>query len=70
MKMKFNDGSFIHIEESNNIGCALTLTMCGVRDDGNKLTMSSVELDANQLQELHNFIANIVKKVSSLENDV
>ena len=62
MKLSFNDGSFICLDESPNDGIILTISMCGLSKDGNKLTMSSSELDLTQTHEISEFLQEILKK--------
>jgi hypothetical protein len=61
MKVHFEDGSFLHIDESVNDGKVITITMCGISNDGNKLTMSSSDLDEAQVQEIHDFLDKKLK---------
>ena len=61
MKIEFDDGSFIHMGESVNDSKVVTVTMCGVNSNGNSVTMSSSELDADQAQEIYDFLDKILK---------
>ena len=62
MKIPFKDGSFIDIDESDRDDKIVSITMCGLNKDGNKVTMSTSELDINQATELNNFLKEIIKK--------
>lgn len=61
MKIYFDDGSFLDIDEAVNDGKVITITMCGVNSDGNKLTMSSSDLDIDQVQKIHDFLDKTLK---------
>jgi len=63
MKISFEDGSFIHIDESYNGGKAITITMCGVSSDGNSVTMSSSDLELEQVEQVCEFLQKVLKKV-------
>ena len=60
MKISFEDGSFIHVDEATRDDKAITISMCGV--NGNRLTMSSSDLDIEQLEQLVEFMQEILKK--------
>jgi hypothetical protein len=56
MKISFEDGSFINLDESTRDDKAVTITMCGLNDGGKTLTMSSSELDSEQIAEIIKFL--------------
>ena len=63
MKISFDDGSLIYLDETTNTsGKVITITMCGLNKDGNRLTMSSSELDIMQVKELNEFLHEVIKK--------
>ena len=65
MKIHFEDGSFIHLDEATNDNDKIvTITMCGLSDDGNKLTMSSSELDIEQVEEISDFFNKIIENIA------
>lgn len=64
MKISFDDGSFIHMDQSVNDGKILTVTMCGLDNDGNRLTMSSSDLDLDQAQEIYDFLDEMLKSLT------
>ena len=62
MKIHFEDGSFIHLDEAiNDNDKIVTITMCGLSSNGNKLTMSSSELDIEQVEEISEFFKKIIE---------
>lgn len=63
MKISFKDGSFIHIDKSHNSGKVITITMCGVSSDGNSVTMSSSDLEFEQVEQICEFLQEALKKV-------
>lgn len=63
MRIAFEDGSFIDVEDSPNDGKIITITMCGVSSDGNSLTMSSSDLELEQVEQICEFLQNTLKKV-------
>lgn len=63
MKISFEDGSFIHIDEAVRGDKIVTITMCGLKNDGRSLTMSSSDLDSEQVGEIIEFLAGFLKKV-------
>ena len=64
MKIHFEDGSFIHLDESTNDNKIVTITMCGLNNDGNKLTMSSSELNMDQAKDINRFLIKIIEKLA------
>ena len=62
MKIPFEDGSFIHIEKSVRDDKLVTFTMCGLKNDGRSLTMSSSELNHEQIVEIIEFLTVALKK--------
>jgi len=56
MKISFEDGSFIHIDDAVREDKIITITMCGLKDDGKTLTMSTSDLDSDQVLEIIEFL--------------
>ena len=63
MKISFEDGSFICIDEADRDDKVITITMCGLKNDGKTLTMSTSELDHKQVSEIIEFLSRYTKKV-------
>jgi hypothetical protein len=63
MKISFEDGSFIHIDEAIRGDKVITITMCGLKNDGKTLTMSTSDLDDKQVVEIIEFLSEASKKV-------
>lgn len=63
MKIPFDDGSFILVDESANEGKVVTITMCGLTRDRNSLTISSSELELDQAKQICEFLQEVIKKV-------
>ena len=63
MKIIFDDGSFICMDESVNDGKIITISMCGVSYDGGSVTMSSSDLATEQAEQILEFLQEILKKV-------
>jgi len=64
MKIYFDDGSFISLDETNTQDKVLNITMCGLKEDRKSLTMSASELDKEQVSRMCDFLQNILKKFS------
>lgn len=60
MKISFDDGSFICLDESVKEGKVATITMCGLKDNGKTLTMSTSELNSNQVREIIRFFNDTI----------
>lgn len=54
----FDDGSFIKIEKSLHRNNYVTIIMCGLNEEGNKLTMSSSDLSPDQVEQLCHALSN------------
>lgn len=68
MKVVFADGSFLEILP-NKEGDKLNFVMCGFKDF-NQLTMSSSELNEDQIEELITFLTNWkTNEASALDSD-
>lgn len=63
MKISFEDGSFVYINEAVRSDKTVTITMCGLNKDGKTLTMSSSDLDFKQVGEIIEFLTKFLKKI-------
>ena len=63
MKISFEDGSFIHIDEAIRSDKVITFTTCGLKNDGKSLTMSSSDLSHEQVVEIIQFLTEALKKI-------
>lgn len=60
MRVCFDDGSFLDLEESITEGKATTVVLCGIED--RTVTMSSAELDWEQTEALYKKLGEILEK--------
>jgi len=60
MRINFDDCSFLDIVESSTEGKAATVILCGI--DGKNVTMSSAELDEEQVKEIYTMLGEILEK--------
>ena len=63
MKIPFEDGSFICVDEAEREDKVATNTMCGLKNDGKSLTMSTSDLDQAQVAEIIKFLSSFVKNI-------
>jgi len=56
MKISFEDGSFIHVDKIDFNDKIINITMCGLKNDGKTLTMSSSDLNEEQVREIIEFL--------------
>lgn len=62
MKIDFDDGSFILVEESVVPHKVATITMCGVKEKS--VVMSSSDLSEEEAEDMIGFLKKILKSVS------
>lgn len=60
MKITFRDGSFISLNNSD-INNKLNIIVCGMKSP-RQVTMSSLELDEEQAQKIHDFLTKWLEK--------
>jgi len=61
MKIPFEDGSFILIDNSKHPGKLLAITLCGVSGDGNSVIMSSSNLKLEQVVKIQQFLKEVIE---------
>jgi len=55
----FEDGSFIRIEKSPHREGYTTITMGGLSEDGNRVTMCTSDLDPEQTEKICNLLQSL-----------
>ena len=63
LKISFEDGSFISLDESVRLDKLLTLSMCGLKDNGKSVTMSTSELTRDQVIKLVYFLSQALENM-------
>lgn len=55
MKITFDDGSFIALEDSTGEDVKINVILCGIKGP-REVTMSTLDLDIDQAEEMANFL--------------
>lgn len=63
MKISFEDGSFLQIDDTIKGDKVITITMCGLKNGGKIVTMSTSDLNCDQVNEIIEFLTKSLKNV-------
>ena len=65
IEIVFDDGSFIRVEESPHRDSHVNMIMCGLNEESDRLTMSSSDLNSEQIDKLCEALRNIQKSFNN-----